>query len=182
VTDRLKQDLRRVLRDPQRPPIPPPDIVERVHTGMAQRRTRRRAATVVAAVLAVAAVAVVSAVLTRGARPASAGVVPWLDAPVAPYSPPPPTVSRRPNAAVCRGADLRLAGVDGECATGHTGTFVHMQNTGRSRCTLSGSPQLTGLTGAGARVPIPAERGTFFDSRQRRNSGRPRSTRPSKRD
>src|SRR6266536_2702214 len=60
---------RRVLRDPQRPPIPPPDIVERVHTGMAQRRTRRRAATVVAAVLAVAAVAVVSAVLTRGARP-----------------------------------------------------------------------------------------------------------------
>jgi Domain of unknown function (DUF4232) len=164
VTDRLERDLRRVLRDPRRSPIPPPDLVERVHTGMAQRRARRRVAAAAAAVLAVAGVAGMSAVLTRDARPASAGVVPWLDAPVAPYSPPPPaTAPPRPTATACRGADLRLAGVDGEGATGHTGTFVHLQNTGRSRCTLSGSPELTGLTGTGTRLQIPAEHGTFFD-------------------
>jgi hypothetical protein len=135
VTDRLEQDLRRVLRDPHRSPTPAPDTVERIRTGMARRRARRRAAAVAAAVLAVAAVAGVSALLTRHARPVPAGVspgvVPWLDAPVAPYSPPPPpTVPRRPTAASCRGADLRLSGVDGEGATGHTGTFVHVQNTG----------------------------------------------------
>jgi hypothetical protein len=115
-------------------------------------------------VLTVAAVAGVSAVLTRDSRPASPRVVPWLDAPVAPHSPPPPSaVPPRPTATACRGADLRLAGVDGEGATGHTGTFVHLQNTGRSGCTLSGSPQLTGLTGTGARARIAAEHGTFFD-------------------
>ena len=164
MIDRLEQDLRRVLRDPRRSPTPPPDLVERVRTGMAQRRARRRTAAAAAAVLAVAAVAGVAAVLTRDARPASPGVVPWLDAPVAPYSPPPPSaVPPRPTATACQGADLRLAGVDREGATGRTGTFVHVQNTGPSRCTLSGSPQLTGLTGTGARARIAAEHGTFFD-------------------
>ncbi len=164
MIDRLEQDLRRVLRDPRRSPTPPPDLVERVRTGMARRRARRRAAAAAAAVLAVVAVAGVAAVLTRDTSPASPGVVPWLDAPVAPYSPPPPSaVPARPTAAACHGADLRLVGVEGEGATGRTGAFVHVQNTGRSRCTLSGSPQLTGLTATGARVPIAAEHGTFFD-------------------
>jgi Domain of unknown function (DUF4232) len=165
VTDRLEQDLQRVLRDPRRSPTAAPDIVERVRAGMARRRARRRAAAATAAVLAVAAVAGLSTVLTRDGRPASPGVVPWLDAPVTPYSPPPPaTEPPRPAARACLGGDPRLAGVDREGATGHTGTFVHLQNTGRSRCTLAGSPQLTGLTAPGARVPIPAEHGTFFDS------------------
>jgi hypothetical protein len=164
VTDRLDQDLRRVLRDPQRSPTASPDLVERVRAGMARRRARRRMAVATAAVFAVAAVAGVAAALTPDGRPASPGVVPWLDAPVAPYSPPPPaTSSPWPTAPACQGAHLRLAGVDREGATGHTGTFAHVQNTGRSRCSLSGSPQLTGLTGAGARVRIPAEQGTFFD-------------------
>jgi hypothetical protein len=106
----------------------------------------------------------VSAVLTGDGRPASEGAVRWLDAPVAPYTPPPPvTSSPRPAAPACRGADLRLLGVDREGATGHTGNFVHVENAGPSRCSLSGSPELTGLTAAGNRVPIPAEGGTFFD-------------------
>jgi hypothetical protein len=162
--DQLEQDLRRMMRDPQRSLASPPDIVERVHTGVARRRARRRAAAATAAGLAVVLAAGVSAVLTQDRRPGSAGIVPWLDAPVAPYSPPPPaTRSPRSTAPPCRGADLRLAGIDGEGATGHTGTFVHVENTGPSRCTLSGSPELTGLTATGARVRIPAERGTFFD-------------------
>ena len=164
MTDRLEEDLRRVLRDPRRSPTPAPDLVERVHAGMAGRRVWRRTAAAAAAVLGVVAVAGVALVLTPHGRPASAGVVPWRDAPVGPYRPAPPaTVSSRPTAPACQGADLRLAGVDGEGATGHTGSFVHVQNTGRSRCTVAGYPELTGLTGAGARVRIPAEHGTFFD-------------------
>jgi len=162
--DRLEQDLRRMLRDPRRSLASPPDIIERVHAGMARRRARRRVAAASAAALAVVLVAGVSAVLTGDGRPASGGAVPWLDAPVAPYTPPPPVASSpRPAAPACRGADLRLVGVDREGATGHTGNFVHVENAGPSRCTLSGSPELTGRTGAGTRVPIPAEGGTFFD-------------------
>ena len=165
--ERLEQDLRRMLRDPQRSVVCPPDIVERVHTGMARRRARRRIRAASAAALGVvlvAGVAGVAAVLARDGRPASPGVVPWLDAPVAPYTAPPNvTPSPRPAALACRGPDLRLVGVDTEGATGHTGTFVHVQNTGPNRCTLAGSPELTGLNGTDTRAPIPAEAGTFFD-------------------
>ncbi|HYU86490.1 MAG TPA: hypothetical protein VEK80_16930 [Kribbellaceae bacterium] len=164
MTDRLEQDLRRMLHDPRRSPASPPDIIERVHTGMARRRARRRVAAASAAALAVVLVAGVSALLTGDGRPASAGAVPWLDAPVGPYTPPPQvTSSPRPAASACRGADLRLVGVDREGATGHAGNFVHVENVGPNRCTLSGSLELTGLNGAGTRVPIPAEGGTFFD-------------------
>jgi hypothetical protein len=169
MMDRLEQDLRRILRDPRRSLSPAPDIVQRVHAGMARRRARRRAVAAASAAASAAALAVilaagVSAVLTGDGRPDSAGVVPWLDAPVAPYSPvPSATPSPRPAAPACRGADLRLVGVDREGATGHTGTVVTVENAGPSRCTLSGSPELTGLTGAGSRVPIPTEGGTFFD-------------------
>jgi Domain of unknown function (DUF4232) len=166
--DRLEQDLRRMLRDPRRSLASAPDIIERVHAGISRRRARRRVAAASAAALAAVLVAGVSAVLTGDGRPASAGVVPWLDAPVAPDAfPPPVTWSPRAAAPACRGADLRLVGVDREGATGHTGNFVHVQNAGPSRCTLSGSPELTGLTGAGNRVPIPTEGGTFFDQQYR---------------
>jgi hypothetical protein len=162
--DRLEQDLRRVLRDPPRSPTSAADIVERVHAGMARRRTRRRAVAASAVALAVLLVVGVSAVITRDGSPTSADIVPWLDAPVAPYSPAPPVISSpRPTAPACRGADLRLVGVDREGATGHTGDFVQVENAGPSRCTLSGSAELTGLDGAGTRVTIPAESGTFFD-------------------
>jgi hypothetical protein len=162
--DRLEQDLRKMLCDPRRSLASPPDIIERVHTGMARRRARRRVAAASAAALAVVVVAGASAVLTGDGRPASAGAVPWLDAPVAPYTlPPPVTSSPRPAALACQGAVLRLIGVDREGATGHTGNFVHVENAGRSRCTLSGSPELTGLTGAGTRARIRAQGGTFFD-------------------
>ncbi|HEY3002516.1 MAG TPA: DUF4232 domain-containing protein [Kribbellaceae bacterium] len=164
MTDQLEQDLRRILRDPRRSLASPPDIIERVHTGVSRRRARRRVAAASAAALAAVLVAGLSAVLTGDGRPASAGAVPWLDARVAPYAPPPPVISSpRPAALACQGADLRLVGVDREGATGHTGNVVHVENAGPSRCTLSGSPELTGLNGAGTRVPVPAKGGTFFD-------------------
>jgi len=163
--DRLEQDLRRVLRDPPGSPVTPPDIVARVHTGMARRRARRGAAAV--SVLAVTALtaAGVGAVLIPDRRADSVGVVPWLDATVPPYTPSPVTPTARAVAPACRGAHLELAGVATEGAAGRAGTFVKIGNAGDSRCTLSGTPDLTGLDGTGARVRIPVESGTSFDER-----------------
>lgn len=165
--DRLEQDLRRLLRDPPRSPASAPDVTERVRSGMARRRVRRHTVAASAVALAMAVAAGVSAVLIRDGRTTSTSsdTVPWLDAPVAPYtSPPPVRSSAKPTARACGRADLRLVGIDTEGATGHTGNFVQVENAGPSRCTLSGSPKLSGLDRAGTRATIRAESGTFFDS------------------
>lgn len=66
-------------------------------------------------------------------------------------------------APTCRGADLRLHGVDTEGAGGHLGRFVHVVNVGRGECTVRGVAALTALDSSGTRIRIPTEDGTFFD-------------------
>jgi len=113
----------------------------------------------VAAVVTATGIAVLGVVLLANLRPARndrAVVTGGRD------QPPSAGVSVAVSPA-CRGADLRLAGVEIDGAGGHLGRFVNVTNVGRRECTLSGTPELSGLDDTGARVRIPVEAGTFFD-------------------
>jgi hypothetical protein len=165
----VEERLRRTLADEVLVLPAWPDPVGRVSAGITRRRRLRRLfGAVSTAVLAVLTAGVWTAVVApAGPRPApspSAAIVPWKDSPIGAVDlfPPP---SPRPSARPCGAADLATSVkvTDNGAAGGHRFIDVTIRNTSGSRCTLSGSAQLTATDArTGARGRLTTRSGTGY--------------------
>lgn len=88
------------------------------------------------------------------------GTVAWVDPTPGPFVVPVP--APRPTAPPCLAQDLRVAG---DRVGAASGTFdnIAVRNTGRSTCTLSGYPSVTGLDASHHRIAVPTKRDTMAD-------------------
>jgi hypothetical protein len=152
---RIEEDLRRLFADPPDLPAPWPDATTRVRTGMRQRHRRRvagAAGSVTLALLLAIAVAVAWMRPPGGPpviQPApTPSAVPWLDAPAVTY--PRPTLDPRTPTTSCPAAELVVNPVASNGAGGTRVYIVQVRNTGETRCTLSGIPQLRYTDAGGA--------------------------------
>jgi hypothetical protein len=102
-------------------------------------------------------------VAPTGTSPSSglAGLVPWVDRPLPAYVAPSPTPYPT-SASLCRTTQLRIGGTQTGIGMSQAVLEVSLVNTGPAVCLLHGQPRVSGITGSGVRVTLPARPGPTF--------------------
>lgn len=102
-------------------------------------------------------------VAPTGTSPSSslAELVPWVNRPLPAYVAPSPTPYPT-GASPCRTTQLRIGGTHTGIGMSQAVLEVSLVNTGPAACLLHGQPRVSGITGSGVRVTLPARPGPTF--------------------